>query len=66
MGNFEDRKIFYKDTCLHCKHCYPFEVFWECESARTEELFCMDEEDDLCDSRRIVGAANCCQFFEHE
>lgn len=97
MPRLDERRIRRKDTCYHCEHCYPFEVYWEGEAVRTNELFCMldvsdedieyvlDEEplnnegerpvklleimqiaddEDLCDSRRMMGPTSCCQFFE--
>lgn len=46
MGKFDERKISCKHTCANCKWGYLYEVYWECESARSKELFCMLEASD--------------------
>lgn len=46
MSKFDERKISCKHTCANCRYGYLYEVYWECESARSKELFCMLEASD--------------------
>lgn len=38
---FDERELKSLETCVTCKHCYQFEVYYSYENVRTDEPFCM-------------------------